>query len=67
MYYLDKNVADLFRIFDQNLRQDYIRMDLNENPGGLDLGGDEAFICCHDQSKGKTYHGRQDKGCPKEA
>ena len=35
MYYLDKNVADLFGIFDQNLRQDYIRMDLNENPGGL--------------------------------
>ena len=35
MYYLDNNVKDLVRIFDQNERKDYLRLDLNENPGGL--------------------------------
>lgn len=35
MYYLDPKVENLFRIFDQNERQDYLRLDLNENPGGL--------------------------------
>ena len=35
MYYLDKNIKDLYRIFDQNERKDYLRLDLNENPGGL--------------------------------
>ena len=35
MYYLNEHVANLMRIFDQNSRQEYIRMDLNENPGGL--------------------------------
>ncbi len=35
MYYLDEKVKDLFRIFDQNERKDYLRLDLNENPGGL--------------------------------
>ena len=35
MYYTDKNVKDLFRVFDQNERKDYLRLDLNENPGGL--------------------------------
>ena len=35
MYYLNSNVEDLFRIFDQNERKDYLRLDLNENPGGL--------------------------------
>lgn len=35
MYYLDENVKDLVRIFDQNERKDYLRLDLNENPGGL--------------------------------
>lgn len=35
MYYLNENVKDLNRIFDQNSRDGYIRMDLNENPGGL--------------------------------
>lgn len=35
MYYLNENVKDLNRIFDQNSREGYIRMDLNENPGGL--------------------------------
>ena len=35
MYYINKNVEDLFRIFDQNSRDGYIRMDLNENPVGL--------------------------------
>lgn len=35
MYYLDKNIKDLVRIFDQNERKDYLRLDLNENPGGL--------------------------------
>lgn len=35
MYYLDSTVENLFRIFDQNERKDYLRLDLNENPGGL--------------------------------
>ena len=35
MYYIDKNVKNLNRIFDQNSRKEYIRLDLNENPGGL--------------------------------
>lgn len=35
MYYLSENVKNLNRIFDQNLRRGYLRLDLNENPGGL--------------------------------
>ncbi len=35
MYYLDKNIEDLDRIFDQNKRSGYLRLDLNENPEGL--------------------------------
>lgn len=35
MYYLDENIIDLVRIFDQNERKEYLRLDLNENPGGL--------------------------------
>ena len=35
MYYLDENIKDLVRIFDQNERKGYLRLDLNENPGGL--------------------------------
>lgn len=35
MYYLDPKIESLFRIFDQNARKDYLRLDLNENPIGL--------------------------------
>ena len=35
MYFLDSKIENLFRIFDQNERKDYLRLDLNENPGGL--------------------------------
>lgn len=35
MYYLNSKVENLYRIFDQNERKDYLRLDLNENPGGL--------------------------------
>ena len=35
MYYLDSKVENLHRIFDQNERSQYLRLDLNENPGGL--------------------------------
>ncbi len=35
MYYLNPNVEHLYRIFDQNARKDYLRLDLNENPVGL--------------------------------
>lgn len=35
MYYLDPKIAGLYRIFDQNARKDFLRLDLNENPGGL--------------------------------
>ncbi len=40
MYYLNPNVENLYRIFDQNERKNYLRLDLNENPGGLP----KAFI-----------------------
>lgn len=40
MYYLEPNIEHLERIFDQNERKDYLRLDLNENPGGLN----EEFI-----------------------
>lgn len=35
MYYLNPNIEKLHRVFDQNERKDYMRLDLNENPGGL--------------------------------
>lgn len=35
MYYLNENVKNLNRIFDQNKREGYLRLDLNENPVGL--------------------------------
>lgn len=35
VYYLNIYIKDLVRIFDQNERKDYLRLDLNENPGGL--------------------------------
>ncbi|MCC2864719.1 histidinol-phosphate aminotransferase family protein [Ihubacter massiliensis] len=35
MYYVNENIKDLNRIFDQNSREGYLRLDLNENPGGL--------------------------------
>ena len=35
MYYLDPKIEKLYRIFDQNERKGYLRLDLNENPGGL--------------------------------
>lgn len=35
MYYSNPRIESLYRIFDQNERKDYLRLDLNENPGGL--------------------------------
>lgn len=35
MYYVNPYVKDLNRIFDQNSREGYLRVDLNENPVGL--------------------------------
>ena len=35
MYYSDPKIINLYRIFDQNERNGYLRLDLNENPGGL--------------------------------
>ncbi len=35
MYYVDDNLVGLHRIFDQNKREGYLRLDLNENPEGL--------------------------------
>lgn len=35
MYFINPNIENLYRIFDQNERKDYLRLDLNENPGGL--------------------------------
>lgn len=35
MYVLDDKIKNLVRVFDQNERKNYLRLDLNENPGGL--------------------------------
>lgn len=35
MYYVNAKIETLYRIFDQNERKDFLRLDLNENPGGL--------------------------------
>lgn len=35
VYYANKNLVTLNRIFDQNKREGYLRLDLNENPAGL--------------------------------
>ena len=35
MYYVNQNVKNLKRVFDQNSRKEYLRLDLNENPGGI--------------------------------
>ncbi len=35
MYYLNKNIKNLNRDYDQNGRTGFLRLDLNENPGGL--------------------------------
>ena len=35
MYYKNETIENLERIFDQNERKDYLRLDLNENPSGL--------------------------------
>ena len=35
MYYINETIKTLDRIFDQNTRDGYLRLDLNENPGGL--------------------------------
>lgn len=35
MYYTNPILSNLVRIFDQNERKNYLRLDLNENPGGL--------------------------------
>lgn len=35
MFYLNEHIGTLVRAFDQNERKDYLRLDLNENPGGL--------------------------------
>ncbi len=35
MYYTNDKIVKLNRIFDQNYRKGFLRLDLNENPGGL--------------------------------
>lgn len=35
MYYSNQNIKKFYRIFDQNEKRDYLRLDLNKNPGGL--------------------------------
>lgn len=35
MYYTEQRIKTLERIFDQNERKEYLRLDLNENPSGL--------------------------------
>jgi histidinol-phosphate aminotransferase len=48
MYYIDKNVEKLNRIFDQNSRKEYLRLDLNENPGGLPQDFIKKVLSCID-------------------
>ena len=48
MYYIDKNVEKLDRIFDQNSRKEYLRLDLNENPGGLPQDFIKKVLSCID-------------------
>lgn len=38
MYYVNERLVNLRRIFDQNKREGYLRLDLNENPEGLPQG-----------------------------
>ena len=51
MYYLNPEVETLNRIFDQNMREPYLRLDLNENPGGLPeefvkkVLSEKPFVC----------------------
>ena len=40
MFYVNENVRDLNRIFDQNERKGYLKLDLNENP----IGFSQEFI-----------------------
>lgn len=40
MYYTNPNLINLERIVYQNNRKDYLRLDLNENPGGIE----EEFV-----------------------
>lgn len=35
MFYINQNLVELNRVFDQNKREGYLRLDLNENPEGL--------------------------------
>ena len=35
MYYVNDKLVSLCRVFDQNKREGYLRLDLNENPVGL--------------------------------
>lgn len=49
MYYTNKDIVDLVRIFDQNERKDYLRLDLNENPGGLPEDFIAETLKCVDQ------------------
>ena len=35
MYYESERIKNLYRVFDQNERKGYMRLDLNENPDGL--------------------------------
>ena len=57
MYYLDPKIENLYRIFDQNERKDYLRLDLNENPGGLPQEFiDGLSVVCEDFAYGcKTF------------
>ncbi len=59
MYYINESVLKLNRIFDQNSREGYLRLDLNENPVGLPLDFikqvlgdvDQEFICKYPETE----------------
>lgn len=45
MYFVNPRIQNLYRIFDQNERKDYLRLDLNENPGGLPQEFLDRILC----------------------
>ena len=44
MYYLNPNVETLNRVFDQNKREGYLRLDLNENPSSEADRNKKSFV-----------------------
>ena len=55
MYYINPDVKNLNRIFDQNSREGYLRVDLNENPAGLPMDFIKEVLDSVDQEMISKY------------